>query len=127
MYPWGNEPPTPNRLSFTWEPGEFAGKPPYGSSPVGSYLLGASPYGVLDMAGNVYEWVSDIYDPGYYAVSPAKNPTGPKEGRYRVARGGSFYNQAFRNRSFNRNYDAFLLPDKAEFDSGVRCAMSIDD
>ena len=121
-YPWGNDDPTPNRLSFTWKPGEFGFKSPYGTMPVGSYQLGASPYGILDMAGNVYEWVSDIYDPGYYAISPHDNPKGPASGIYRIARGGSFYNTAFRNRASNRNYDAFLKADDAEFDSGVRCA-----
>lgn len=124
-YPWGDEDPTPNRLSFTWKPGDFGTKPPYGTQPVGSYQLGASPYGILDMAGNVYEWVSDFYDAGYYAVSPHDNPKGPVSGTYRIARGGSFFNSAFRNRASNRNYDAFLKPDVAEFDSGVRCAADI--
>ncbi len=39
-----------------------------------------SPYGVYDMAGNVYEWVSDWWDPDYYSRSPVDNPTGPKPG-----------------------------------------------
>jgi formylglycine-generating enzyme required for sulfatase activity len=125
IYPWGSEDPAPNRLNFTWTPGEFNIKPPYGTSPVGSYQLGASPYGILDMAGNVYEWVEDNYDPNYYAISPSENPKGPAESVYRIARGGSFFNTAFRNRSSNRNYDAFLKPDFAEFDSGVRCAADI--
>jgi formylglycine-generating enzyme required for sulfatase activity len=125
IYPWGDEGPTPNRLNFTWKPVEFGTKPPYGTLPVGSYQLGASPYGILDMAGNVYEWVSDNYDPDYYAVSPHDNPQGPAQSKYRIARGGSFFNTAFRNRSSNRNYDAFLKPDLSEFDSGVRCAANV--
>jgi formylglycine-generating enzyme required for sulfatase activity len=57
---------------------------------VGSYPLGASPYGVLDMAGNVWEWVSDWHSDTYYSASPYLNPTGPLTGTYRVHRGGSF-------------------------------------
>jgi formylglycine-generating enzyme required for sulfatase activity len=60
------------------------------TAPVGSYPAGASPYGALDMAGNVWEWVADRYDNGYYAVSPARNPAGPASGSSRVLRGGSW-------------------------------------
>ncbi len=53
-----------------------------GTSPVGSYPDGASPYpyGALDMAGNVAEWVNDWYSPTYYEISPSSNPTGPSGG-----------------------------------------------
>lgn len=123
-YPWGNEPPTPNRVSFLWPEGEFEQDPTYWPSPVGSYPDGASPYGVLDMAGNVYEWVQDVYDPEYYASSPYDNPTGPPvdSGKWRVARGGSFWNLPNRIRSANRN-NAYLPADLAHFDAGVRCAL----
>ncbi len=123
-YPWGNQEPTPELLNFTWPDGAFEGRPLYDTAPVGSYPLGASPYGVLDMAGNVYEWVQDVYAPDYYSVSPAVNPTGPSEGSYRVTRGGSFYNQAFRNRSANRN-NAFIPADSVHFDGGARCARDV--
>ena len=61
------------------------------TSRVGSYPLGASPFGVLDMAGNVAEWTNDIYRANYYSVSPLENPQGPAEGStfFRVVRGGS--------------------------------------
>ena len=55
---------------------------------VGSYPLGASPYGLMDMAGSVWEWVADWYDSGYYSVSPYSNPPGPSTGDYRLRRGG---------------------------------------
>ena len=61
------------------------------ATPVGLFLNGASPYGVLDMSGNVWEWVNDWYDADYYSVSPASNPPGPTSGQYRVLRGGAWY------------------------------------
>jgi formylglycine-generating enzyme required for sulfatase activity len=59
---------------------------------VGSYPHNASPYGALDMAGNVSEWISDFYDKHYYKSSPYYNPQGPDEGREHLVRGGSWEN-----------------------------------
>jgi formylglycine-generating enzyme required for sulfatase activity len=59
------------------------------TKPVGSYENGKSPYGVYDVAGNVWEWVSDWYSETYYQNSPTENPPGPDSGQYRVLRGGS--------------------------------------
>ena len=62
------------------------------TSPVGHYPDGASPYGALDMAGNVFEWCADWLDKRYYERSPTRNPTGPEKGTLRVKRGGSWDN-----------------------------------
>ncbi|TES90844.1 MAG: hypothetical protein E3J88_03520 [Anaerolineales bacterium] len=55
-----------------------------GTVPVGSYPDGASPYGALDITGNVQEWVADLYDINYYSNSPFENPQGPSIGYYVV-------------------------------------------
>ncbi len=59
-------------------------------------------WGLYDMSGNVYEWVSDWYDHGYYEISPSTDPQGPSSGSYRVFRGGSWYKDARLCRSASR-------------------------
>jgi formylglycine-generating enzyme required for sulfatase activity len=82
IYPWGDSASDCGKVNYSG----CTGRP----TVVGSYPLGASPYGALDMAGNVYEWVADWYDEGYYDPSLARNPQGPDTGEYRVLRGGAF-------------------------------------
>jgi len=85
-FPWGDEPPNQYNSNSINLVGD--------TSRVGSYAEGISPFGALDMAGNVWEWVADRYRPDYYAKSPSENPTGPDENEVfsdlRVMRGGSF-------------------------------------
>ena len=64
---------------------------------------GASPYGAMDMGGNVMEWCQDWYSRAYYEVSPKKNPKGPEKGAYRVLRGGSFFVESQDVRSYARS------------------------
>ena len=62
--------------------------------PVGSFPAAASPYGLVDMAGNVAEWVQDWYDPNYYRSAPLTNPSGPERGAIKSMRGGSWLKPA---------------------------------
>ena len=91
---------------------------------VGSYPSGASPYGALDMAGNVLEWVADWYDPDYYASSPDRNPQGPTASLRRVLRGGSFSSLG---RQVRAAYRHDIDPSSYGEYHGFRCALSITD
>lgn len=87
-YPWGNQEPT-CEYAIMNDSGYGCGK--NSTWPVGSKPKGASPYGAMDMAGNVSNWVADWYDKDYYAKSTNRNPTGPGSGLQRVVRGSSCY------------------------------------
>jgi formylglycine-generating enzyme required for sulfatase activity len=91
------------------------------TSEVGSYPSGVSPYGALDLAGNVWEWVADWYDSSYYSIYPDRNPTGPTSGDYRVLRGGSWNSSVTDVRSAVRQR---VNPDFWDFEVGFRCALS---
>ncbi len=93
-YPWGDQWDASRANSNESKLGKTA--------PVGSYAGGVSPYGAHDMAGNVWEWVADWYDPDYYQRSPERNPTGPDSGRTRVLRGGSWLYEPFGLRTASR-------------------------
>jgi formylglycine-generating enzyme required for sulfatase activity len=112
-YPWGDTPPNNSRLNFNNSMGDPV--------PVGGFQGGASPYGVLDMAGNVNEWVEDWYDADYYTISPHSNPTGPDDGILKVLRGGSWHTDEYNIRSADRHY---LAPDIRNIVIGFRCALT---
>ena len=121
-YPWGHK-LTKDKANY----GQNVGK----TMPVNSYPQGASDYGVYNMSGNVFEWVSDWYDPKYYSSSPAMNPQGPgiginfaNQGAVKVLKGGSWLAPAsslhtshrFWNQPENNSYGVGL---------GFRCAKSV--
>jgi iron(II)-dependent oxidoreductase len=78
-------------------------------------------YGLHDMSGNVWEWVSDNYGDKYYLISPVENPKGPETGRFKVIRGGSWHSGAMCNQNYFRNG---LPPSWVDFAVGFRCAKS---
>lgn len=123
-YPWGNEEPTSRHANFNRSCGGlFSSCKPYSDVlvSVGSYEDGKSPYGIYDMAGNVWEWTADWYDSNYYQSSPSRNPTGPSSGEYRVLRGGSWPHIPPGVRSATR-YDYSLA--KRYGGNGIRCAKT---
>ena len=91
---------------------------------VGSFTAGESPFGVQDLAGNVFEWVADWYAEDYYDDSPLSNPQGPAEGNFKVLRGGSWRDGGEKARSAKRS----SLPGSMRHDEiGFRCAISLAD
>ncbi|MBM3235344.1 formylglycine-generating enzyme family protein [Candidatus Poribacteria bacterium] len=109
IWPWGN----------AWDKSKCNSRDggPGTTTPVGSYPAGASPYGVMDTAGNVWEWCADWYDEKYYTSAPNRNPQGPSVGTYRVLRGGSWYSNPNDARAA---YRVGLIPDGRGISSGFR-------
>lgn len=111
VYPWGNQ---WDPLKANVDTGD-SGK----AMPVGSYSpIGDSIYGAADMSGNVWEWVMDWYDKGYYAISPSQNPAGAGFGKKRTLRGGSFVNSVSEARS---SFRASNNIGNVSNDVGFRC------
>lgn len=112
QYPWGDTDPLgiDGLLNFQAQD----------TTQTGIFPNGASPYGALDMAGNVSEWVADWLSPDYYSSPPASNPLGPDSGQYRVWRGGSWANTSpERIRTYSRTGN---LPTDSSGGIGFRCA-----
>jgi formylglycine-generating enzyme required for sulfatase activity len=113
QYPWGNQEPSPT-LGTLGPWGDTAG--------VGIHPAAASPYGALDMVGNVEQWVNDWYDANYYSTSPLSNPPGPATGDSRVLRGGLLGpDHHYSPRVADRDNDS---PAAQELYVGFRCAAT---
>jgi formylglycine-generating enzyme required for sulfatase activity len=110
IYPWGN----------VWEEERV---PRGDTASVTAFPDGASPYGVLGMAGGVWEWVNDWYDPFYYQYGPTVDPTGPAETRDRVLRGGAFGNAPWKHRTTHRHFGGAA---GYAHDHGFRCARDAE-
>jgi iron(II)-dependent oxidoreductase len=114
LFPWGNDRPDDRRAVFG------QGDAGLGAlAAVESLAAGASPYGVLHMAGNAAEWVADWSGIDEYVVMPERNPTGPARGRYRVVRGGSWRSEPVMLRAATRNAAS---PETRRDTIGFRCA-----
>ena len=125
-YPWGKHKPYYNKQYFAnYEPHSFSDDGFMVSSPVGSFPHGTSPYGLYDMAGNVWEWCLDWYDSRFYASAGAKgaNPVNLTPGQYRVVRGGSWY---FDAEPLQSSYRDRFEPNYRYYDIGFRICLSED-
>ena len=134
-YPWGNEPIDRGKpKANTWQ-GVFPNRNLRTDrferlAPVSSYA--SNGYGLYDMAGNVWEWCADWYDPGYYASltrAVALNPAGPRQGNdpdepgvpKRVVRGGSFLCNASYCKGYRVSARMKTSPDTGLEHTGFRC------
>lgn len=138
-WPWGGEFPNCTRLNFTDDTLNPWTICVDDTVQVGSYPTGASPYGVMDLAGNVFEWVADIYSEQYYQESPYLNPTGPDGAKLAgaarnlfVIRGGSYRPQWFYAQVNHRHWGHHgAKPPKQDApfyrndQVGFRCARSV--
>jgi len=116
-FPWGNVEPTMEHANFnqTWR-GEAT------LVQVGIYEKGKSPYGIYDVAGNVWEWVADWYEADYYHKSPPRNPQGPETGKYKAVRSSGWQGETPQVRVFTRIKS---LPTDRNNSTGFRCAQNI--
>ncbi len=129
LFPWGNdlEPDGGHRMNV-WQ-GTFPTQNTLadghlGTAPVTAYEPNG--YGLYNMTGNVWEWCSDWYDPGYYAHSPRENPGGPESGTHHVMRGGSYLCHASYCRRYRVGARSANEPDSTTGNLGFRCASNGD-
>jgi iron(II)-dependent oxidoreductase len=111
-YPWGNSAPDPTRARYAAGFGQTA--------PAGAYSAGASPYGVLDMAGNVWEWVSSAYRPYPYDARDGREQ--PDAGPVRGTRGGGHDSPAAEITTTQRGKYLSRNPRAGHHNIGFRCA-----
>lgn len=112
-YPWGNSKPNSTLANYGLIVGD--------TQAVGLHPSGASPYGVLDMAGNAWEWVNDWFDSSYYNQSSDSNPLGPSTGDSRVLRGGAW---SLGEANISSFYRSRFIPHLTNSVIGFRCVRS---
>lgn len=113
-YPFGDD----------WEPDRCNTRDggPHRPKGVGVFPGCMSPYGTLDMAGSLWEFCQDWFDPKYYESGPNRDPKGPDSGRTRVVRGGSWLDPSLSARSANRQGRD---PTWRNVLNGFRCAQDV--
>ena len=116
LYPWGNDPPRPDLAFF----GGFRGQ----TVPVGQYPNGASPYGALDMAGQVWEWTTSLYKPYPYDLRDGREDL--RTGAARVARGGSSSSAAEGLTSTSREIISPIRQTTGHAYIGFRCVRRLE-
>ena len=115
LWPWGNvEQPNGANWARVQDGHDVA-------APVGAVLTDKSPYGVMDGAGNVMEWVADWYAESYFKETPERNPQGPEFGTFRVLRGGGYATTGADIRITSRSK---MVSDFRDETIGFRCAVS---
>ena len=128
-YPWGNEPVNGRRANYCDTRCEYDWKDTSQddgyryTAPVGTFAAGKGPYGIHDLAGNVWEWVRDWYDATYYSRSPERNPENTTASESRVRRGGGWLITAALVRAA---YRYGLAPGlRSDLYVGFRCVVGV--
>jgi formylglycine-generating enzyme required for sulfatase activity len=116
LRPWGNE---PRPLAANWSLAKDGFEV---SAPVGTFKADTSPFGVVDGAGNVMEWVADWYGEQAYRELGDRDPAGPEYGTYKVLRGGGYTSTGEDVRITSRSK---MVPDFRDETIGFRCAVSL--
>ncbi len=120
-YPWGENDPECSLANL--KANDTSGLCVGDVIAVGSYPDGASAYGVMEMAGNVWEWVNDWYADNNYTAEPVESPQGPDSGTFKVLRGGGWANNWLYLRTSSRGFDPVFNGSK---DVGFRCVMNAE-
>ena len=128
-FPWGSELEPGGEHRMNVFQGTFPVENTLADGHAGTAPVGAFPpngFGLHEMTGNVWEWVADWFDPGYYAVSPADDPRGPERGTHRVMRGGSYLCHASYCSRYRVDARSASEPDSSAGNVGIRVAFDLD-